>query len=275
MDEAAAGQAKPRSFRFVLTGFGPFQDIPDNPTSVLARELQTYVEHRRAAKDSIVAWMEEAGRSQDHITLETVVVETSAQAARAEIANLQRKLLSDAETAGVILLHLGVSAALQHFHLETAAYNVAAFRCPDERGYQPSQTPIVDDSRSIAVGGALTTTFDVPALVEELNQTATADPTGKAQALASSDPGRFVCNFLYCCSLDTFGSGGASPTVPQGHLRGGAAQEPPPIPHTQSLFLHVPPFTTVSKEDQLVFVVRLMGALYQQRQQAGVAVASE
>lgn len=278
------------NFMFVVTGFGPFQGVADNPTSILARELPAYLQ-QHCANDTIATLLAPCTH--------TVVIETSASAVRQAIQALQDKL-SSYQTA--IVLHLGVSGA-SRFRLESCAYNDATFRVPDEQGYQPRGDRVVD---SCAWGSTLTTSLNVASLVDIMNQTVAielpveaqqeeeelpnqdnpnraetddkqeADEKDNQQELAlanpSTDPGRFVCNYVYCTSLDAF----ACAQSVNGKTNSSSAESPPP--RVQTLFLHVPSFDHIAKEDQLVFVTQLMKVLYQEKMKGatlhGAAAAS-
>ena len=63
----------------------------------------------------------------------------------------------------------------------------------------------------------------------------------------STDPGRYVCNYTYCYSLNKFCSS-----------EGGDGNK------FYSLFLHVPPFKLIPEEEQLKFVVDLMQLIEEQ-----------
>ena len=240
------------TFRFVVTGFGPFNGVPDNPTSLLVKELPANLQ-KRADNDHADNSDASVARLLANCT-ETMIVETSAQAARKEISMLQKKL---EPFPSAIVLHLGVDAGGKAFKLESCAYNDATFRVPDEQGYRPDKVKILD---SCALGSTLTTSFDVPALVETMNSTLTTttnseENNASLRANPSNDPGRFVCNYIYCTSMDAFA---CAKTV-------NGSETSKAQPRIQSLFLHVPPFEVVPKEEQLVFVTQLMGALYQQK----------
>ena len=130
----------------------------------------------------------------------------------------------------------------------------------------------------------MTTTLDVPVLVKYMNTAMLASTVNESESRiegndegerafpttivdVSTDLGRFVCNYIYCCSLDAFG---CVKTIEEKNTTGGvvvasSSTEVLPSPRVQSLFLHVPPFSRISKERQLLFVAQLMRALYQQK----------
>ena len=243
---SASATNESSSFRFVVTGFGPFNGVPDNPTSILARQLEAGLQQWAASSNDPVAYV------LAHCT-ETRIVETSAQAARYQVEDI-RQVLEPFQSA--IVLHLGVDAGSRTFKLERCAYNDATFRVPDEQGYAPNRVPIVD---TCSVGSPLATSLDVPSLVNTMNQTLSSSANDIPIARPSSDPGRFVCNYIYCSSLHAFE---CAKTVGETQATGRAP------PRVQCLFLHVPPFARVPEAQQLEFVMQLMSALYRQKKQA-------
>jgi pyroglutamyl-peptidase len=262
---------------FVVTGFGPFGGVTENPTTTLTAKLIEYLREKEAKERE--GGSDIGGAKQQLFSLaastRVLVMETSAAAARQQIDALYDELVAkrhgkvgsirgsrsgdddDAENA-VILLHLGVHGSARHFRLETCAYNHAHFSIPDERGYQPCDVPIVAGD----VGTALPTLFDVPAIVQQLNSTRCysggAGRCGdRIAAVASTDPGLFVCNYTYCYSLDKFQCSRPRRDVER-------PPSPPKLPNVRCLFLHVPPFAVAPEREQLRFVAHLMRTLAQQ-----------
>ena len=130
----------------------------------------------------------------------------------------------------------------------------------------------------------MTTTLDVPVLVKYMNTAMLASTVNESESRiegndegerafpttivdVSTDLGRFVCNYIYCCSLDAFGCAKTieERDAPDHGKVVASSTEAKPSPRVQSLFLHVPPFSRISKERQLLFVAQLMRALYQQK----------
>jgi pyroglutamyl-peptidase len=196
---------------FVVTGFGPFQNSKDNPTTVISKKVKEYV------KNSDL----------DLQISSTLVIETSAEAAQHETDQLKEQFLS--EEGITVMLHLGVNFKGKHFQLEQCAYNEAHFRIPDEKGYQPRNKKVID-----GCDPTLTTRLDVEKLQQEI---------GLESVVVSTDPGRFVCNYTYYCSLFKLQQCEGS---------------------VYSLFLHVPPFSTVPEEEQLRVVTIIMKAIREQ-----------
>jgi len=131
----------------------------------------------------------------------------------------------------VVWLHFGLDASSESFALEKVAWNEADFRHPDERGWNPRNQIIIPDYQTTA--HCLGTTLPVENLRDRLQ-------AKKFSVETSDNPGRFVCNWLYFHSLH-FATMNSSSDV--------------------SLFVHVPPFSEVSKEKQLDFARELIDEL--------------
>lgn len=261
---------KNRTCTFIVTGFGPFHGVPSNPTTVLVQGLVEYLQ----------------GQHDDPTLLalasltETVVLETSAEGARQEIDRLYDEQSKTRDTGDddrgdndendeiiTILLHLGVNYQGTNFQLEACAHNDASFRVADEKGYKPSGVSILGSE--CKVGKTLWTVLNVTSLVDDMNRLASSqgkvmiscnDDDGEearsssllpatTPAVVSNDPGRFVCNYTYCYSLNKF----------QCYKQVGNSNNA-----ARCLFVHVPPFDKVSEEEQFWFVAQLMKCLYDQ-----------
>ncbi|DBA00340.1 TPA: hypothetical protein N0F65_000525 [Lagenidium giganteum] len=181
-----------------LTGFGKFADILENPTTEIARTV---------ANDA-------------NITHSTVL-EVSAEGSLEMLAPLRKM----AEEAGkpCVFLHLGVNAQSETFALERHGYNLADFRVPDERGWVAQGEIICKDE-----GDSLTTALP---LEELLGKLITESP-----AVISTDPGRYICNYVYFDSLKWANE----------QLKAGKPQH-------HALFLHVPQFSVIPFEAQVAF----------------------
>ena len=219
------------SIRFIVTGFGPFHGVSDNPTQAIVQNL---AEHLKTTPSFV------------HLAdiTRTLLLETSAQAVHRELNQLYSELDSESASMTTVLLHLGVNYCGTAFQLERCAYNNATFRVPDEQGYQPMQQCII---QGLEFESCLSSRLDVPALVQAMNATFSTAETDACRSRESMDAGRFVCNYAYCYSLDKF----------QSHSQCEAIS-------FRSLFLHVPPYEVALLPEQLLFVSNLMDAIYQQ-----------
>lgn len=227
---------------FVITGFGPFAGVPNNPTSSLISCLRN---NKEQILDEGV-----------HIR-ETHILDTSADAAKSEIEGIYSRLCSDNLNNNyggdnrdesltkdvVVMLHMGVNYRGKQMQLEQCAYNDATFRVPDNNGYQPQKKCILGDSSTF--GHCLRTTLDLNEICKELQQ------QGQPDCCVSRDPGRFVCNYTYCLSLDQCQS--VNDTIEKSRQ-----QCTKQLVGCHSLFLHVTPFAVISEDKQLSFILSLL-----------------
>jgi pyroglutamyl-peptidase len=236
-------EAKPPSIvKFVISGFGPFGGVPSNPTKVLVEKLGPY-------------WASLNGGGGDTPLVESVLqfiqLETSAEDVRAVVGRLKEQLDPHGNLRGfsnlnsnsdpsssdpssktrIVLLHLGVDSSSKGFKLERCAWNDASFRIPDEQGYQPTKEKVVPDQ---GYEQCTETNLNLDKLLDVMVQS-----YPKIQTSISTDAGRYVCNYVYCTSLDAFRH----------------------RDDVTSLFLHVPPFEVVPEIDQLAYVTGLVRAI--------------
>ena len=108
---------------FVITGFGPFHGVDDNPTTILVNKLQDYVTLKNIPV-RIVAIR---------------VLKVAADAVKREIDDIYSNFIDKGGYGRVIVIHLGVSVKATKFKLERYAYNNATFRVPDEDDFQPKE----------------------------------------------------------------------------------------------------------------------------------------
>jgi pyroglutamyl-peptidase len=211
--------------RFVITGFGPFGALRDNPTAVIVRNLQSFLERTKETAHL-------ASLIDDCILLETSVQDVNRVCDRLQMDFFKGGDNDEPPPRSRILLHLGVDEKSHLFKLESCAYNESTFRIPDQQGYQPRNISIFEEQE---YKSCLRTSLNV----DELAKTMTKRfPQVTTQV--STDPGRYVCNYIYCSSLVRFGKVDSNAC---------------------SLFLHVPQFAIVREEQQLEYVAALLNAL--------------
>ncbi len=103
--------------------------------------------------------------------------------------NLCAALDTQSSERECVFLHLGVNAKSKEFNLEQFGYNVANFSIPDERGWVAQQEVIVtEEVESIQTKLPLEDIF--PGMLEV-----------NSKAQLSTDPGRYICNYVYFHSL--------------------------------------------------------------------------
>mmetsp|Transcript_24822 Transcript_24822/g.68748 ORF Transcript_24822/g.68748 Transcript_24822/m.68748 type:complete len:256 (+) Transcript_24822:256-1023(+) len=230
--------------KFVVTGFGPFNGVPRNPTTVLVEKLVDFLRQDTDTNSRRLAESTEA-----------IVLETSVEDVERQIDRIHSKIVAgnkgSNEPTVTILLHLGVNHIAEQFQIEAQAYNTCDFRISDERGYQPRNQRV---SSSYELEAVYETALDVDDLLRSVSSNmATTECTSGVVAL-STDPGRFVCNYTYCYSMDKFC---CSKSI--------GGNDPPSISNSvRSLFLHVPPFSAINEAEQQLFLRNIMIALDRQ-----------
>jgi pyroglutamyl-peptidase len=159
-----------------ITGFGRFRGVDDNPSCHLARSLAAAVID--AAHDPRI-----------HVA-SSRVVEVSMAAANAALTEVFQCIPEDC--SHTLIVHLGVAASAHKFHLEEQAANDCTFRCPDESGAQPQGQCICHE---FALDSFLRTPLPIRAIASLLHE------KWHPHMEISSDAGRFLCNYIYYCSL--------------------------------------------------------------------------
>jgi len=240
---------------FVVTGFGPFAGVSNNPTSTLISCLRKTAEQLPVRETHILDTSADAAKQAiqgiysrlcsgilNKISSRSNLVHLQADGVdiRAENHILERDFsIKDI----VVMLHIGVNYRGTLMQLEQCAYNDATFRVPDNNDYQPQLQCILENSTEF--GRCLRTTLDLDEICNELHR------QGYTKCCISKDAGRFVCNYTYCLSLDQCQSFNDALFV-----KGG--QQSRELVECHSLFLHVPPFDKMSETDQMLFIIKLM-----------------
>ena len=274
----------PTKTTFIITGFGPFGTVEENPTTVIIRRLDTYL------RSSVV----DCGDEIANLVYEYIILETSAQDVSktmnrlrdTTILKLKQKQDEEDDNKNnkrqrqrIILLHLGV-ARTTSFRLESCAYNEATFRIPDICGYQPKQELII---REDVLEKCYKTTLDLTSLCTKL----TNRYGPKICTEISTNPGRYVCNYVYCTSLQiallSSSASSKSKSKSKSEIKSvdinnnsnktmenhenNESTTNNTTNHDDdddvicSLFLHVPSFSVVPEEEQLSYVAGLLQAL--------------
>jgi pyroglutamyl-peptidase len=150
--------------RVLLTGFGPFPGVPENPSAWLAETI--------------------APRARDlDCELHAQVLPTEWEAVAALAPRLYESLQPH------VMIHFGVSERAKGFRIERSAHN-RTMRHADARGALPSSQTIVPQKP-----GRLDTSLPARTLAAHLKAQGLA-------ATPSASAGRYLCNFLYYLSLD-------------------------------------------------------------------------
>ncbi len=172
--------------RVLLTGFGPFPGVAENPSGWLAEAL--------------------AGRKTAHdVDLHGHILPTEWDAVAAHATGLHQGLQPH------VMIHFGVSPQAQGLRIERSAHNQAARR-HDASGRLPGAPAI-----STTGAARLDTGLPVIAIAAHLRAQGHA-------ASASGSCGRYLCNFLYYRSLEWAKAQGREALfvhVPLTHAQGG------------------------------------------------------
>jgi pyroglutamyl-peptidase len=189
--------------RLLLTGFSSFHGVNRNPTEEIILSLSPEY------SDCDIA---------------TKVLEVSVDG----VSEFQSGVRETEAVDDLILIHLGVDSNATEFKIEKYAYNNMTFRVADERGYQPNECKIYlteefDDK--------ICSSIDCEKLLDGLR----ADGW---TVNISTDPGRFLCNYVYYNSLQLQSS-------------------------KRALFVHVPPAAIVPIEKQVEFVRALIRQVFE------------
>ena len=271
------------SISFVVTGFGKFGGVSDNPTTVIVQRLQRRQEERQQQQQqqkSDDVNDDYKNNDKDCIIL-CKIIKTAASSVTNEIhilseyiQQLETKELSNNNnnnnnTRHVVFIHLGVDYKSKSIKLETTAYNEASFRIPDEEGYQPKNIPI-DDTQLIST--RLSTSLNVKKICTHLNNhenmTTTTTTMTTTTVTISGDPGRFVCNYLYWSSLNAIRLKTEKDSLLVEETKGEdqdeneeKKKENMPVVVHHALFVHVPLFSVIDQESQVNFIDHLMDTI--------------
>jgi pyroglutamyl-peptidase len=254
--------------KFILSGFGPFGSVKENPTTIIVTKMRSFLQEQQQIQEQQRDDQKVSKYQRLLEMIECVLLETSANNVNETLSKLYTKLVNKTTTTTkttettetkiiIILLHLGVDENSTTFKLEKCAYNEATFRIPDQKGYQPTKEKIFHD---LELNECITTQLDIEFLHTQMNKMYPSMETK-----ISIDPGRYVCNYVYCNSLQRFGSINDD----DGNNNNNSDV------CCYSLFLHVPPFTVISEEKQLEYVVSLLEALARSTKQSSVTTKYE
>jgi pyroglutamyl-peptidase len=212
--------------RITLTGFGVFPGVTENPTELIIKNLQE--------KNSSLA-------SDYHIlkvSVEDVLEYCSNQNLSSSHEDGDGQ---DQQQQPHLIIHLGVNASIDCMNFERNAYNNMTFRVQDEAGYQPENQCIVSD---YPLDESLQTDFNLDSIVDQMRN------SYHYPCNVSTNPGRYLCNYIYFQSLIRAQQCGTSKYI---------------------LFLHVPPLDVMSLEEQIKFIELSIPLLAEQVQQQAAA----
>ena len=170
---------KPASYQVVVTGYGPFMSIKENPSGeiaqLVAKNLPSFFGDQSEVKllHSAVIVVEK-----DEVDKEIEIISRKIQANR--IANPRDRYL---------LVHLGVAGSLPHdvLNLETRCFNAKCFE--NQNSYKAGLRSLIEDQ--YAVGA----TYTSPVKLYEIADRSPRKDTHPKLVL-SYDPGEYLCNYI-------------------------------------------------------------------------------
>ena len=150
--------------RVLLTGFGPFPGVPDNPSGWLAETLGQSLQ------------------GEQHLTVHSAVLSTEWDRVVPDLSRLHRDLRPN------LMVHFGVSPRSKILRLERGAHN-RIDRRRDAKGHHPATSKVSESGHE-----RLETNLPVSAVAASLRRQGHG-------ARVSNSCGRYLCNLLYYRSL--------------------------------------------------------------------------
>eukprot|EP01084_Bolivina_argentea_P080380 145618_1 len=196
---------------FHLTGFGQFGSIKDNPTTHLINSLPAYLYDNKDIPSNVtVASMN--------------VLHVSGVNSLKKLKEIRASNDKEAQNTVYVYLHFGVAASRKNLCLESVAYNCANFKgCPDELGWAPFNEMIVKENENIYHEYCTQLPVDVLTVLMAKKRGYDVEK--------STDPGRYVCNWILYNSL---------------HLSYNRDNE-------YNMFVHVPQHDKINEDTQCQF----------------------
>ncbi len=172
MRNSCDSKAMSQQVVLIVTGFGQFSGVVDNPSMRIVEALQ---DQEFASMLSVKCLFYN--------------LEVSVDACNSFIRDMD-----EIKDSFFLFLHIGVHHSSESLRLEGVAYNTMNFRVPDQSGFQPLNDCI---DPSVCLGNSLGSSLALGTLCAKLNNS-----IGSTTAVAlSSDAGRFLCNYIFYKSL--------------------------------------------------------------------------
>jgi len=233
MDRKDKSSTSDAQITFFVSGFGPFGEFKENPTSAIIQSLK----QEQTAQNPKLC----------NVNL-SEVVRVAASTATEEVNKItqhvkssQQNNPSPGQKKHAVIIHFGVShmkGQKKSFRLEQNAFNEAHFRIPDEDGFRPKHEQI---SESRPLCHRLSTDLNALGIKDHLEKKG-------FEVSLSDDAGRFVCNYIYWSSLEKVQEEKVS-------------RDADDIVIMHCMFVHVPTFEDISKETQVDFSIELIDSI--------------
>ena len=233
----------------ILTGFGPFHGVTDNPSMCIINELTSSGFAERLPGFEVMLRTLEVSVEHCHDFYDQLAAATTA-----ESDGYSNSGDEDYITRPTLIVHVGVDGGAQTIKLEQTAYNDMTFRCADERGFQPLGQSI--DPKK-AFNAPSSSALPLSAVCDKLNAT-----EGCAGMVAlSQDAGRFLCNYTYYKALSFLEGRAAQHSGGDMGTRSSSGGVSAADSRGSAVFVHVPPFEVLSQPLQVALVENIVLSL--------------
>eukprot|EP01038_Epipyxis_sp_PR26KG_P015640 gene15640-21146_t len=211
-----------------ITGFGQFGNVINNPTSEIVAFLASL---NQSDLLETLGLSNEVGATSIQFIFN--VLEVSVDYCHSFINSIENSLSDKDE---ILIIHLGVDMSSSIIKLERFAYNNMTFSIEDARGFTPNNQLI---DQTCGLDESLTSSLSIETILHSIQE----KEYGRLLVQVSIDPGRYLCNYTYYSSL-----------THQKH------QNKP----LNSLFVHVPPFNAIPKNNQIMIISDIIRLCIQQ-----------
>lgn len=269
MSANASLEADATKVYYVITGFDAFGSVGVNPTAKLIEVFSDETNASRllcpSANSTFVFQVLEVSVKAVDSFLDSIVEDI-----------VKRNGSGSTDKIKIYFIHLGVDENSTSIKLEQVCYNNLNFRIPDVQGYQPQNSALFSH---FECDFAFPTQLDVPKVLDEVqaNTSVQSMQLRYSQPLVtlSTNPGRYLCNYVYlrtntlfraCAEYRrAFGSQCDCSDLCgcKACVIGDNGDATDSRVMCRSIFVHVPLFSQIALEDQLVLVRHIVEAIQQ------------
>jgi pyrrolidone-carboxylate peptidase len=168
------------SFSIVVTGFGVFAGVSDNPSRQL---VESYAENPQVTTQGTMCSVMEVSVNACSQFHDTFFNRSEIEQNDFEAVNIPCKMEGRNEGSS-IFVHIGVDSKARQMKLEQSAYNNMSFRVADEAGFQPQNCVISSDH---PLDEPLSTDFPLELFCNTLNETFGSEFCYRAETATTTD----------------------------------------------------------------------------------------
>jgi pyroglutamyl-peptidase len=195
---------KSTAVKLHLTGFGPFLNVTDNPSSRIARRiLELHSESKGVEAGRTAAPFELADFEVLEVSIAGVDAYFHQQRDKLELLLRERATPEGAKAAAEeeeihLFIHLGVYRGLKDaIRLETKCFNEAHFPSGDFNGVIKDHEPIERDEKGLVAPSTRQTTLPLQEFMALLQAGSAPTPRLGPWFCLTDDPGRYLCNYCF------------------------------------------------------------------------------